>query len=471
MMLRLSIFGYFFLLLLGRAVPACAQVEYLSLDQQTLDLPQRTFYIEQVLDGRTDRAGIGRIRPQAALVLTGSLRPADLYPNLVQGLTSFLQTQLPARPTDRPALLLVRELRVGELFTNGTAVSGPTGLLTGTGGGIIRQARAVLDLYLHAADGYHFVQTATDTVRPTGMLGITPSHERNLKKTLERCLQQLSTPDWKTAQARPAQSLEALTKVGHVASPTLLYAILTTPVVPGYFPTFLSFRNNQPVPVPGLQAKATPRTAAGWENLPELTPVAAAGHASGVVPAGSWGFSDGQQLYIYHQGRYAILQRQENSFGFMGMPDNASQELKAGNLLGAALANRRPQPYTLDMVTGRTTQFADAGRPASANWVVRIYVYRNLGAGPALPVFLNDQAVGELTENQVLTLTWTDPVHEPHLRLGSATAPELTFLPNFRQPVYVRGARKLDPAKQPLEIVPTRVGEFDLKAIRLRTRK
>ena len=442
-------------LLLAWAAPAQAQVVHLSLAKQTITLPTRSFYIEQVLDGRTDRAGIGRV--QAGKPFSMADHPADLYPDLVQGLTGFLQSQLPARPTDHPALLLVRDLRIVE-------TEQPTNPTTGGGGGVMRRAKATLDLYLHAADGYHFVQTATETVSPTGllMLGVTPSHERNISKVLERCLENFTAVDWQAAQRRPVQSAADLAKTGHLALGTeAAYPILSATLgpEPGYFPSFLAFRNNQLVAAPTLRVRTTLRKATGWENLPEPTPLLVTDGQEHPLPE-NWGFSDGNRLYIRYQGHYTELVRQSSHFEFMGPPEGSTW-----------FSTPPPVRYILDLVAGRATLFADAGRPATLVDTARIYVYRTLGAGPAAPVFLNDQAVGELAENQVLMLTWTDPAHEPRLRLGITALPELAFLPNFQQPVYVRGVRKPEPGKPLLEVVPTRVGEFDLKVIKLRARK
>ncbi len=99
-----------------------------------------------------------------------------------------------------------------------------------------------------------------------------------------------------------------------------------------------------------------------------------------------------------------------------------------------------------------------------------ICLYRLNAPGPPLPVFLNGQPVGELSENQQLTLAWTDPAHEPHLRVG--TAPELAFVPDFRQLVNVRVVRKpADPAGPQLETVPAKAADFDLRLLKVRARK
>jgi hypothetical protein len=470
-------------LVLGVALlgtPGRAQVHYFSLEQQTLDVPGRAFYVEQVLDGRPDRAGLGQVRPKVGALLTAHPRPADLRPNLVAGLTEFLQSQLPRRPADRPTLVLVRELRVREQEESGVPTPGLFGVPTTVGGGIARYAQATLDFYLYADDGYHFVQTATDSVRPSGFLSRTTdatlltSHERNLKKVLERCLTQLARADWAAALARPAQPLAALAQVGRVAAggAGLDYAIVAESVklTPGYYPTFLAFRNNQPVPVPTLHLRTTPRTGAGWENQPQVMPLATTEGKARELPE-AWGFTDGQYLYIRHHGHYRRLARQGSAFGFSSTAESGQQALRSGDLLGAALADTRPVPYTLELLTGRITQFADGGRAATRIDTAHLYVYRGAGPGPAQPLFLNGQPVGELAENQVLVLPWADPAHEPRLRLGAAPGPELAFIPDFRQPIYVRVVRKPDPAKPPLELVPAQVGVFDLKRLKQRAGK
>ena len=433
-----------------------AQIQYLSLDRQTLAVPNRSFYIEQVLDGRTDRAGIGRLPPQQGF--GGAARPTDLAPNLLVALTQFLQAQLPSRLTDKPALLLVRDLLLAEARYG-----------TGTGVQVNRQASATLDLYLHAADGYHLVQSATNTVRPSPMLPIAYSHERNLAKVLENCLTQLAAADWSAAQGHPAQTLEALTQIGRTE--VVAYPVLTAPVpAPGYFPTFLAFRNNQPVAEATLRIKTTPRTSKGWEDLPEITPLVTRAGNEQELPS-AWGFSDGQQLYIRHMGRYTPLVRADDSFTFKGLPDVGGADTREGSLLATIAASRQPVPYTLDMASGRASQFADAGRPTASADTARIYLYRPAGNAPTQPVFLNDQPVGELVAGHVLVVRWTDPAHEPQLRLGGDSGPPLAFMPSFGQPVYVRPVRTPRPGQPSLEIVAAKVGAFDLKVIRLRARK
>jgi len=447
------------LLLLSLTAPAHAQIEYLTLDKQELDLPARSFYVEQVLDGRIDRAGVGQTQEEALFGLANSTQPLDLSPNLVTSLTKFVQAQLPTRPGDQPVLLLIKELRVAEQAVSATA--GPAGT-TLTPAGTARQARATVALYLHTAAGYHFVKTTTDTLRPRSLYGAAYGHERNIANVLQRCLAQFSAADLLAARRQPAQPLAVLAGIGRLApAGGLGYAILSpaTSLVPGYYPSFLAFRNNQPVPVPTLQVNRKDHTSQTGDSLREIFPQLIVNGKARALPE-CWGFSDGQRTYVRYQGQYAALARQGDAFAFVATPK--------GSLWASA---PKPTVHTLDLVSGRITLFADAGRPNPHTDTARIYVYCPLGADPAQTVFLNDKPVGELGENQVLKLAWADPVHEPRLRLGLAPALELAFMPNFRQPVYVRPARKPAPGKPPLELVAPKAAEFDLKAIRLRTRQ
>ena len=89
-------------LLAGRAQ---AQIYYLDLSHEQLVLPERTLHVEQVVDGRPGKPTIG-------LVYRGldNRSAAVLFRNgLETELTTFLQKQLPARPTDHAVVLCLRQ--------------------------------------------------------------------------------------------------------------------------------------------------------------------------------------------------------------------------------------------------------------------------------------------------------------------------------------------------------------------------
>jgi hypothetical protein len=60
-----------------------------------------------------------------------------------------------------------------------------------------------------------------------------------------------------------------------------MYPILVDSVrIRGYFPTFLAFRNNQPIVQPALLVEAQPRKAKNWEGTTEVKPYFATANGS-----------------------------------------------------------------------------------------------------------------------------------------------------------------------------------------------
>lgn len=440
---------------------ATAQVYYIDLAGQTLTLPDRTFSVEQVLDGRQDRAGIGTVHRGLANIP----QPADLRPNVAVALTGFVQAQLPPRPTDRPVVLVVRELRLGERITTFSEHA---------------QLDLAVDVYAHLADGFHYVLSAAELVESKGM-ETTAHHPVNLSLALQRCLAQCQTVVWDKLPAQPARTLAELQQLSHSVAPALSYAILTDSIRPrGYYPTFLAFRNNQPVTAPDLHLESIPRTAKGWEGTTEVVPYLQSAAGTVKEPLGKvWGFSDGKQLYLQHNKHYLPLTRAGNVFQFVGFsgadPGAVSTAGYLGGALGGAIAAAatagRPVELTLDMMTGTVSPFADAGRSRPRRDTVTLYVYRPRGE-PTAPsrLLLNGQFVGELADNSFLALPWTDPEHEPHLRLDGADGADLAFIPGAAPAVYIKVTTQpgLDADGETLERVPVKEGAFEVRAIKLR---
>ena len=125
---------------------AQAQVYYLDLASLPLALPERSIFVEAVIDGRPGKPPIGTIyqgleNRTAAVLFRKGLEPA---------LTVWLQTWLSRRPTDLAVVLCLRQLRISEEMS-----------------GLVERARADLaaDVYEHRADGYHFLRSVADHLR------------------------------------------------------------------------------------------------------------------------------------------------------------------------------------------------------------------------------------------------------------------------------------------------------------------
>jgi hypothetical protein len=441
----------------GGAVGPCAAQSYeVDLSGQLLAVPGRTFYIKQVLDGRPGRAGIGTVRRGMANVP----QRADLKPTVTLALQALLTQQLPARPTDQPVLALVRALHVQEdlTFTTEQATD-----------------EVAVDFYLLDDQGNaHFALATNETVQSKG-LETTGRHPRQLAQALQACLTQLTRADWAAAAAQPGRPVAELPVARPAARPA--YPVLTDSVRPaGFYRTFLDFRNNSPVGSPALVVVPERVFGKGWGGISTYTPYLQEPDGKrGAALRGAWGFSDGRQVYILHRKRYWQLARQGNTFGFVG-PSAAdagavSTAAVLGGLAGAALASAatsgRPTDYTLSLLTGRVSTLADDDYVPTPD-TVRLHIYcrkSSLGPKPE-PVYLNEKLVGEIFDNQLLTIDYTEHVGDVHLRLGSRKDRELVFQPDFRAPVYVKVVRYPDDeTRPPLELVPAKVGTFDLRTI------
>jgi hypothetical protein len=135
--------------------------------------------------------------------------------------------------------------------------------------------------------------------------------------------------------------------------------------------------------------------------------------------------------------------------------------------MAANSTSGRPVDYTLDLLTGLVSTLTDDERTAPPDTVL-LHVYcrkSSLGTKPE-PVYLNGQLAGQITENQALTIPYTDHINEVHLRLGTRKDRELVLRPDFLAPLYVKvGRYPDDDTLPPLEVVPAKTGAADLQAV------
>ena len=246
------------LLLVGIGGAARAQTYYLDLSQQTLDVPGRVVAVEQVLDGRAGTPPIG-----IAFRGVGSKAAAIAFRQGVgPALTAFMQSQLPARPTDHPVLLCLRRLHLSETL-----------------GGTREQATADLaaDVYEHRPDGYHFVQSVAGQTSSQGR-EVTYHHATHLAGLLGQCLGQLYAADWAAVALRPARPLAAL--AADVPAPSRRAAILREAPRRGLYLRFDQFLANRPdtglvLRVDTLRQRryASPLATAQWLGVARVRPL------------------------------------------------------------------------------------------------------------------------------------------------------------------------------------------------------
>lgn len=448
--LRLSLFHLVILLWLWAPGRVQAQIYYLELDKQKLTLPNRTVQVEQVVDGRPGKPTIGLVyrtlnnRPAAVLFRKG----------IEAEFTEFLQKQLPARPTDHPIVLCLRQLRVSEQLNGVTEAA---------------NADLAADMYAHLPDGYHFMRSVGARTSKRA-LETTALHPQHVALLLQQCLEQLTEADWTQAAGTPARTLQQLPNDVPSASltvgaPSRLPAILRETPRRGVYYTFAQFLSNQPDTLLHLRLDTLParqwRGGTGrffWGGTTRFQAfvVASPDQRPGQqrpLTTDVWGFSDGQQAFVQHEKMFYPMVRQANFFTFVGEKPADIEYLRAKSdaqaramVTGVATVRAQdhsgePTPYAVDMRTGQSALFPDPLRPRPARTdTAYIYLYRQADASAApMPVFVEGQEVGQLQPNAYLELPWPHYARVMRLCLGVPTAaPCQLLVPDAARPNYLR---------------------------------
>ncbi|MBD2723879.1 hypothetical protein [Hymenobacter armeniacus] len=399
------------LLLAGAGRAARAQTYYPDLTSQTLNVPGRAVWVEQVVDGRVGNPPIGiayRAGKSAAIEFRQGVGPE---------LTTFLLSQLPRQPFDHPVVLCLRRLQLSETL-----------------GGTQEQATAELaaDVYEHLPDGYHFVQAVAAQASNTGR-EVTYRHAEHVTQMLGHCLGQLTGTAWPTVAARPARTLTELPAdqpaalVGRRAVP----AVLREPLRRGLYLRFDQFLANRPDTALAFSLDTLRRhyrsrlATVQWLGVARVRPKGRLGIDHNVPLPELWGFCDGQQAFVKYGKEYFPLMRQGNSFTFVGetpldqvheaaLAQAQGRTSMIAGVAGAVLARTNvpdhtgePLAYGLDMSTGATSPYPSLRTPLRSDTAF-VYIYRpaHSAGAEAVKVLVNGQEVGALLAGQYLELPW-----------------------------------------------------------------
>ncbi|MCI1187845.1 hypothetical protein MON38_10475 [Hymenobacter sp. DH14] len=467
------------LLLAGASLAARAQTYYLDLSFQVLDIPDNTWAVEKVVDGRAGQPPIGIVYRG----LGGKSAAVGFRQGVETELTTFLQQALPMRPASSHTIVLcVRSLHIGE-----------------TMGGNKQQATADLsaDVYEHLPTGYHFVRSVGSFASSYGH-ETTGRHAGHLTQLLSDCLRQLSLANWAEVARQPARALAALPAdrpaplgAGGKRGP----AILREAPRRGLYFRLDQFLANQPdttstIEIDTIRRHYQSRLAEmQWRQVARVRPLASNAVLHRVVPDGLWGFSDGQQAFVRYEKQFYPLMRQGSQFTFVGeapmdvvyMAIQSERQARAGamgGLVGGAIAGAtsggmpdhtaEPMAYGLDLRTGAIGPFPGqhtALRPDTAY----VYVYQMPPAQPAgaaraggVVVIAEGREAGVLSPGKYLEIPWTRFGKPLRMCLTGlpAASPCLLVVPNTGQLNYLR----LDAAnsRQPWQWVSTAQGAADL---------
>ena len=414
---------------------ARAQVYYLDLSALPLGLPERSIFVEAVVDGRPGQPPIGTVYKG----LENRTAAVVFRQGMVPEFTTWVQTWLPRRPTDRPVVLCLRQLRISEELS-----------------GMVELARADLaaDVYEHRADGYHFLATVADYISQKS-LESTTLHRPHLARLMQNCLAQIPNPTQASLLHTPARTLDQL--AADVPRRTQLAPILrqARPRAGVYY-RFEQFLANRPDTTAQIRFDTTRMRNMHWEGTLSTQPRLQTAGGDRISLKQVWGVSDGQRVYMAYNKMCWPLTRQSNYFTFVGAAprdmEAATRRAKQGALAGGVMTamigsmvatsvddgSARPMVYALDMQTGQAGPQLRPGQPQQAD-TAYLYVYRPPG-GPAGPqrIRLNDREVGQLRPGEYLELMWPYFGHPARLVVDFPGNPAILLAPSTTEATYIR---------------------------------
>ena len=460
--------------------PALAQVFYLDLSKQPLELPRRVVSVEQVVDGRPGRpASVGTIYKG----LNEKSVPVLFRQSLEAELTAWLGQQLPARPTDQPVVLLcVRQLLVSETVTNNLL-----------GGNTTAMAQLAVDLYTRRPEGYQFIISRNAQLNRPG-ISMNADHALHMAQLLQQCLATLTAADLTAAAGRPLRSLAQVLATAP-AGPTKAAILRAVRPRRGVYFSFEQFVANHPdtaaqvrvdtVRGNTLRAKAlgtnTGTNGLGWEGTILLRAKVRA-NGSLVPMKQVWGYADGTQAFVRQGNLYRPLNRLRDFYTYVGAAPidySASRQrvlgsgaVGLGGVAGRPIAGAidtpeddtgQPMVFALNMSTGYVAPYPPLGQPLPHDTAF-IYVYRPAsGPAEAQPILLNDHVVGKLLPGQYLELKWPHFGQAMRLSMGTAGGPTLLVVPNTATANYIR--LRPGAALTPWHSMPATQGEAEVDAL------
>jgi hypothetical protein len=436
----------------------------IDLQKLPIPLPDRNFYVKEVVDARPVKTTIGQVRRGSSQAKVN----ANLRNGVAPELLACLTHNFPAKAGCEPLVLRVTKLKIHER----TQVSGEAAT-----------AELSVEFFAPRGDKYLPVQRAAAVVQRKG-IDVTTRHNDNIAEVLQKCLRQLLESGWNEQPRHDSTAVgrETLTAQVSGVEEAQDYPIYTAEApAKGIYQSFQEFRNNRPGIAEGFTLKSEPRGGKEWRGDTEVTPYVANAGGTPKPVRRVWGFSDGSTAYVWFRGSYFPIDVQDNVVTFYGYsgPDQAlvltgsvAGGLTGGLIMAAATAKGKAR-YIVDMLTGEPALFevnsdegrAVAGMPAK----VTIYCREHKTAGPMLLTLRDrqDSLTTEVAPNSFTELEWTNVRTDLSVCVEGQTGDCLAFLPSVDQPNYLElmPADKTHPQPH-LRPVKAQEAEFYLKKIR-----
>lgn len=458
-------FGLLLLLILPQTGQAQAPVRMpifqVDLRGQKLTVPRGRFYVAKVLDLRPNLRGIGWVQRGVYNVRVPATMPNGVATNLL----GWLRDQLPVQPGARPVVMRIHALRIEE----------ETGAVSEKA-----TASTDLDFLVQQPDSNYYLVLKVPQTETRRGVEVTDFHSSNLAACFDRSLNELNSFDWvqQLSKTQPIPAAQLAYRNGRAPEKYDYPVLLTTTPARGLYPDFLAFRRNLPSTTTAFSIERKLAKNADGVRLPDEIRIHETGDGEHQSIKDGWGFSDGQQVYVRFYNHYYLLHRNGNDFTFAGRAgaDPAAVGTASmlggavGGLIAAAATSGNWQEYTLDMVTGRISDYAYWDQLSTHDTAMVIVYRRAAKAADAVPLLLDGKEVTKLQGGgDFCEIPWTNKMRELTLATPAPEPTTYAFIPDFTQRTYLElRLSPIDPKR--LLLVPTSIkeGEFYVKRMRLK---
>lgn len=452
---------------------SCYGQDYIiALQKHILDLPNSNFYISQVIDARLDKSTIGTVQTGIA----NSRKIAKFEKELPEELMSLFNRSLLPQEGKKPVILKVIAFQIKEKTRSFSEAA------------IVEMK---LDfIYQNSAEEYMFLYQASTLSKKNGA-EVTARHDENIIKALQDCFTQFTSFNIHSLIKQAQVMLpEELGKGSLAVTDTLSYPILhlDSTYKKGVYQNFIEFRSNNPGIVKPLDIEQRERMAKSWQGTYQIQPYILEADGKKRNPRKSWGFSDGENIYIHFRNEYYPLEKLGSIFTFdahvpSDMPVVYTGGIITGVITAAATAavaasatNNSKATYVLDIITGRIYEYGNytyKGKMTGQGSSKIVFYFIGDKSTPDQSVQLSlsdkrDTLTADLQLNSSVELEWTEVTDVLYACDENNTNDCLTFLPQINQITYIECKPHSKNPSDSIEfkVVEEKVANFYLKKIK-----
>lgn len=437
------------LLIFLSCISVQAQKQIISLTKEKFSKPVENIHIDSIIDLRYDKSKIGWVRKGLEPVKV----QADFEEPFLVELNKFISKNSVSSGSAIPLILKVNKFEISEKTYPNTEV--------GT-------AEIALEFLAKKNNDFIKILDAASTTEVSSLTGVSGKHDENIKQALEACFAQLAKTNIneKINSGAPLEKNYLKVNTYYLPDYSSIPALSAKSIKSGVFQSFQEFKGNSPGITDGFTVK----------NNGVLIY-----SATGKKIENVWGFSDGNNIYMYYgtEKNYFPIKRQDNYFTFSGLVSTVNTGAVmmgglVGGMIGGAVAgalteNTRKVDYILNMISGDVTEAQQYSPKTDLLKSAKVIFYRKAKSesSESVGIYVKDSLYAQLAPNSFVELNFKAPVEELNICLKSKNQACLKYIPVLERTRYVEcGLPKKPEALPVIKTATEQEANYYLKIIK-----